>query len=68
MQEITTGFSSIDFAGITTAISSQVTPADVISLMAVVIGAGMVFTLTWFGGRLIVNKVMGAIKSGRLRF
>lgn len=65
-QTTATGFSSLDFTGITTAITSVITPGDIVTLMATVIAAGLLFSLAWWGGRMIVNSVMISIKTGRL--
>lgn len=66
MQTTATGFASIDFSGITNAITTQITPSDIVVLMGTVIAAGLLFSLAWWGGRVIVNSVMTAIKTGRL--
>ena len=67
-QTTATGFAGIDFTGVTNAITGVVTPSDIITLMGVVIGGGILFALSWWGGRLIINKLMTAIKTGRLKF
>ena len=66
-QTAATGFSSIDITPITTAITSQITPGDVVTVMAAVISAGILFALARWGARYVANGVMTAIKTGRLK-
>lgn len=57
---------AIDVSSIITAITSAVTPGDIVTLLATVIGACMTFYLVWMGARIVVNMFQSAISSGRL--
>lgn len=59
--------SSLDFSPITEAVTSLITPTDIIIVIAGVIGAGMGFILAWFGIRKVVNALRNAILRGRLK-
>lgn len=58
---------AIDVGSLVTALSSSVTPADIVTLLGVVIAAGMGFVLVWFGSRKVVAGFMGALKKGKIR-
>jgi len=50
-----------------TSVTSAVTPADIVSIIGIVFGAGIMFVLVWFGARKIFNGVMSAVKRGKIR-
>lgn len=58
--------SSLDFSGITTALTSAVTPADILSIIAKVIGYCIPFVLAWFGFRFLWSKFRGAVTRGKM--
>lgn len=58
----------IDVAPLVTAMTTAVKPADVVALLAVVIGAGIGFVLVWFGSRKVAGGFFGALKKGKIRF
>ena len=58
---------AINVAPLVTALESSVAPTDIVTLLGVVIAAGMGFVLVWFGSRKVVSGFMGALKKGRIR-
>lgn len=57
---------AIDVGGIVTALSSAVTPADVVTLIGTCVGAGIGFVLVWFGARKAIRAFQTALKNGKL--
>lgn len=49
-----------------TALSTAVTPADIITLLGTVVGAGIGFVLVWFGARKLIRVFMGSLKKGKM--
>ena len=58
--------SQLDFTEITTALTTAVTPADILSIIAKVIVIGIPFVLAWFGFRFLWSKFRGAVTRGRM--
>ena len=58
--------SELDFTGITTALTSAVTPADILAIIAKVIGYCIPFVLAWFGFRFLWSKFRGAVTRGKM--
>lgn len=58
--------STLDFSGITTALTSAVTPADILAIIAKVIGYCIPFVLAWFGFRFLWSKFRGAVTRGKM--
>ena len=58
--------STLDFSGITTALTSSVTPADILAIIAKVIGYCIPFVLAWFGFRFLWSKFRGAVTRGKM--
>lgn len=52
---------------LTTAITSAVTPAQLVGVLATVVGVGMGFILMWFGVRKIKSIFVSAFQSGKLK-
>lgn len=52
---------------LTTAITSAITPAQLIGVLATVVGIGMGFVLMWFGVRKIKSIFTSAFQSGKLK-
>ena len=50
-----------------TAITSAITPAQLISVLAGVVGIGMTFVLMWFGVRKIKSIFVSAFQNGKLK-
>jgi len=57
-----------DFSAITTAVTSKLTVAEVAAVIAAIIAAGMAFVLLWWGARKLVNAIINAFKTGKIRF
>lgn len=51
---------------LTTSITSAVSPADIVKIIGIVFGSGIMFVLVWFGARKIFNGIMSAVKRGRI--
>lgn len=58
---------SLDFSPIVSAVTSVISPTDIIVVIAAVIAAGMGFVLAWFGIRKVINALRNAIMRGRLK-
>lgn len=57
-----------DYSAITSAITSELTVAEVVAVIAAIIGAGMGFVLLWWGARKLLNSMISAFKSGKIKF
>lgn len=58
--------SSVDFSGFITALTSSITPAQLLAVLASVVGIGMTFFLMWFGIRKAVRIFTNALSKGKL--
>lgn len=58
--------SALNFTPINTALTSAVTPAQIITIIASVIGVGMTFVLMWFGVRKLVSIFKKAVTKGKI--
>ena len=58
---------SIDFSGFITALKGSITPAQILTVLAAVIGVGMAFFLMWLGVRKAVTAFTSAVATGRIR-
>lgn len=58
---------AIDFTGLITALTSAITPAQLLAILASVVGVGMSFVLMWFGVRKLASMFTSALRSGRLK-
>ena len=56
----------LDFSVIINALTSAVTPADILSIIAETITIGIPFVLAWFGFRFLWRKFRGAVTKGRM--
>lgn len=61
-----TGLGSLDFAPVITALTSAVTPAQIISLLASVIAFGIPFVFMWFGIRKVIKIFRSAVMGGSI--
>lgn len=57
---------ALDFSAISTALTTAVTPAQIITIIAGVIGVGMTFVLMWFGVRKLVSIFKKAVTKGKI--
>lgn len=58
---------TIDFSGFITALTSAITPAQVLGVLASVVGVGAGFVLMWTGVRKVAGAFTSAVTSGRLK-
>jgi hypothetical protein len=58
---------SIDFSGYVTALTSSITVAQVLTVLASVVGVGMAFFLMWLGVRKATRGFTTAVSTGRIR-
>ena len=58
---------TIDFSGFITALTSAITPAQILSVLASVVGVGITFVLMWMGVRKAIKAFTSAVTSGRLK-
>lgn len=59
--------SSIDFSGFLTALTGSITTAQVLTVLASVVGVGMAFFLMWLGVRKATRAFTSAVANGRIR-
>lgn len=55
-------------APLATAVTSSITPADLITVLASIVGIGMTFVLMWFGARKIKQIFTNAVTKGKIKF
>lgn len=51
---------------LTTAVTSSITPAQIIAILAGVVGVGMTFVLMWFGVRKLISIFRKAVTKGKI--
>jgi len=59
--------STIDFTAYIEALTSTITPAQVLTVLASVVGVGMIFFLMWLGVRKATRGFTTAVATGRIR-
>lgn len=57
---------TIDFSPVTTALTSAVSPADIIKLLASIVAIGIPFVLMWFGCRKVIKIFKSAVLKGKI--
>lgn len=57
---------SLDFSPVITALTTAVTPAQIISLLASVIAFGIPFVFMWFGIRKVIKIFRSAVMGGSI--
>ena len=55
-------------APLSTALTNSITPADLITVLASIIGVGMAFVLMWFGARKLKQIFTNAVTKGKIKF
>lgn len=55
-----------DWSSVITAVTSNFSVANIVSVLASVVLAGIVFVFLWWGVRLAFRSIMGAVKNGTL--
>ena len=58
---------AINFSDFITALTGSITPAQVLTILAAVIGVGMTFFLMWLGVKKAVRSFTTAVSTGRIR-
>lgn len=51
---------------LSTALTSSITPAEIVALLASIIGVGMTFVLMWFGVRKLISIFRKAVTKGKI--
>lgn len=59
--------SAIDFTGYIAALTGSISVAEVLSVLASVVGVGMAFFLMWLGVRKATRGFTTAVSTGRIR-
>ena len=49
-----------------TALVASITPAQIVSILAGIIGVGMMFVLMWFGVRKLISIFKKAVTKGKI--
>ena len=51
---------------LTTALTSSITPGQIVAVLAGIIGVGMTFVLMWFGVRKLISIFRKAVTKGKI--
>jgi len=65
MENTAVDFSTM-FEPITETLTSAITPAQIVTIIAAVIGVGMTFVFMWFGVRKLVSIFKKAVTKGKI--
>lgn len=57
----------VNLSTFTTALTNSITPAEILTILASVVGVGMGFFLMWLGVRKAKTIFVGAVSSGKIR-
>ena len=63
----TVASTAIDFGGYISALTASITVAQVLTVLAAVVGVGMTFFLMWLGVRKATRGFTTAVSTGRIR-
>lgn len=55
-----------DWQSVISSVTSTFSTANIVAVLASVVGAGIVFVFLWWGVRLAFRSIMGAVKNGTL--
>lgn len=55
-----------DWASVISSVTSSFSTANIVAVLASVVGAGIIFVFLWWGVRLAFRSIMGAVKNGTL--
>lgn len=58
---------AIDFSAYITALTSTISPAEVLAVLASVVGVGMAFFLLWMGVRKATRGFTTAVSTGKIK-
>lgn len=53
-------------APLSTALTSSITPGQIVAVLAGIIGVGMAFVLMWFGVRKLISIFKKAVTKGKI--
>ena len=56
---------AVDFTSYISALTSVITPADILTILASCVGVGIVFVLMWLGVRKINGAFFSALTKGK---
>lgn len=56
----------VSLGAFTTALTAAITPAEVLAILAQVVGVGMAFFLMWLGVRKAIKSFTKAVANGKL--
>lgn len=59
---------SSDWSAVLDALTAQISVSSIVGVIAATITAGIGLVFMWWGVRKLVRAVMGAFKSGKLKF
>jgi hypothetical protein len=59
---------TVDLSPITSALTSQLSVAQVSIIIAAILSACLGLVILWFGARKLVNSIISAFESGRIHF
>lgn len=60
--------SGMNLDAIESSLTSAFSVSEIATMIGTIIGAGVGFVLTWWGARKLVNAIISAFKSGKLKF
>lgn len=60
------GTAAVDLSSFITALTGSITPTQILTILASVIGIGMTFFLMWLGVRKAVKIFSKAVKNGKI--
>lgn len=63
--DVTTG---VDLSTFLTALTQSITPAEILGILAQVVGVGMLFFLMWLGVRKAIRTFTSAVATGKFTF
>ena len=66
MNEVSAALTPDALQPIITALTASITPAQIIAILAIMIGVGMGFVLMWFGVRKLVSIFRKAVMKGKI--
>lgn len=57
----------LDLSIFLTALTTSITPAEILAILAQVVGVGMLFFLMWLGVRKAVRTFTSAVANGKIK-
>lgn len=59
--------SSVSLESFLSALTTSITPAEILAILAQVVGVGMLFFLMWLGVRKAVRTFTAAVANGKIK-